>query len=127
MENRDLKVTNLRWYPQYHIAAPTGWVNDPNGFCFFGGQYHFFYQHYPYGVEWGPMHWGHVVSKDLVHWEHLPIALFPDRDYDNDGVFSGSGIEKDGKFYLMYTGNIFVPEDTHLQKQCLAVSDDGVN
>lgn len=127
MEENNLKVTNLRWYPVYHIAAPAGWVNDPNGFCFFGGQYHFFYQHYPYGVEWGPMHWGHVVSKDLVHWEHLPIALFPDKDYDNDGVFSGSGIEKDGKFYLMYTGNMSVPEDQHFQKQCLAVSDDGVN
>ncbi len=127
MEDRDLKVTNLRWYPTYHIAAPSGWVNDPNGFCFFGGQYHFFYQCYPYGVEWGPMHWGHVVSKDLINWEHLPVALAPDRDYDNDGVFSGSGIEKDGKFYLMYTGNISLPDGGHAQKQCLAVSDDGIN
>ena len=128
MENKDLKVTNLRWYPLYHIAAPAGWVNDPNGFCVFGDQYHFFYQHYPYGVEWGPMHWGHVVSKDLVHWEHLPIALAPDRFFDNDGVFSGSGIAHDDKLYLMYTGNIFVPEgEQHFQKQCLAVSEDGKN
>ena len=127
MENENLKVTNLRWYPTYHIAAPAGWVNDPNGFCYFKGQYHFFYQYYPYGVEWGPMHWGHVVSKDLIHWEHLPIALAPDKYYDNAGVFSGSGIEKDGNFYLMYTGNISLPEDVHLQKQCLAVSKDGIN
>ena len=132
MENKNLKVTNLRWYPVYHIAAPAGWVNDPNGFCFFNGEYHFFYQHYPYGVEWGPMHWGHVVSKDLVNWKHLPIALAPDKDYDNDGVFSGSGIVKDNKFYLMYTGHIMLPENDpsghkHVQKQCLAVSDDGIN
>lgn len=127
MENQDLKVTNSRWYPLYHIAAPAGWVNDPNGFCMFNGKYHFFYQHYPYGAVWGPMHWGHVVSEDLVNWEHLPIALAPDKDYDNDGVFSGSGIEKDGKLYLMYTGNISLPDDVHLQKQCLAVSEDGVN
>ena len=129
MENENLKVTNSRWYPKYHIAAPAGWVNDPNGFAFFKGQYHFFYQHYPYGVVWGPMHWGHVVSKDLVHWEHLPVALAPDKDYDNGGVFSGSGIEKDGKFYLFYTGNITLPDQNpdHMQKQCLAISDDGIN
>ena len=127
MEESTLKVTNLRWYPKYHIAAPAGWVNDPNGFCFFGGQYHFFYQHHPYSVEWGPMHWGHVVSDDLVNWKHLPIALAPDKDYDNEGVFSGSGIEKDGKFYLMYTGNISYPDGGHAQKQCLAVSKDGIS
>lgn len=127
MENENLKVTNLRWYPTYHIAAPKGWVNDPNGFSVFGGKYHFFYQHYPHGVDWGPMHWGHVVSKDLVNWEHLPIALMPGESYDNDGVFSGSGIEKDGKFYLLYTGNISLPDGGHAQKQALAISDDGIN
>ena len=126
-ENTNLKVTNSRWYPKYHIAAPAGWVNDPNGFSFFKGKCHFFYQHYPYGVEWGPMHWGHVVSEDLIHWEHLPIALAPDKDFDNDGVFSGSGIEADGKLYLIYTGNILVAEGQHFQKQCLAWSDDGIH
>ena len=127
MENTDLKVTSTRWYPVYHIAAPAGWVNDPNGFCYFGGQYHFFYQHYPYGVEWGPMHWGHVVSRDLVNWEHLPIALAPDQEYDKDGVFSGCGIVKDDKLYLLYTGHANLPEGGRLQRQCLAVSEDGVN
>ena len=115
-------MRNNRWYPLYHVAAPVGWINDPNGFCSYKGQYHLFYQYHPYSAQWGPMHWGHVVSKDFVHWEHLPIALKPDQPYDKDGCFSGSAIEKDGKLYLLYTGN--VPEG---QKQCLAVSSDGIN
>lgn len=128
-----LTVTNSRWYPSYHIAAPSGWINDPNGFCFYNGEYHLFYQHYPYGVNWGPMHWGHVVSKDLVHWEHLPIALAPDKIYDaSHGCFSGSAIEKDGKLYLMYTGHIElhfpVKDGIHrIETQNIAVSDDGIN
>lgn len=125
-------VTNSRWYPSYHIAAPSGWVNDPNGFCFFNGQYHFFYQHYPYAPQWGPMHWGHVVGKDLVHWKHLPIALAPDKPYDKDGCFSGCGLEKDGKLYLVYTGHCQLPEGNelglpHTQTQCIAFSEDGIN
>ena len=114
-------VENNRWYPLYHVAAPIGWINDPNGFCTYKGQYHLFYQYHPYSAQWGPMHWGHVVSKDLVHWKHLPIALTPVEDYEKEGCFSGSAIEKDGKLYLMYTGN------THEgQKQCLAISEDGI-
>mgnify|MGYP003211071091 FL=1 len=97
---------NKRWYPRFHIAPRVGWCNDPNGFAYFGGQYHFFYQHYPYEPKWGPMHWAHVTSRDLVHWERQPIALFPDQPYDADGCFTGSGIEKDGKLYLMYTGHV---------------------
>jgi len=115
-------LRNNRWYPLYHVAAPIGWLNDPNGFCTYKGQYHLFYQYHPYSAQWGPMHWGHVVSKDLVHWDHLPIAIKPDKPYDRDGCFSGSAIEFGGKLYLMYTGN--VPEG---QNQCIAVSGDGIN
>ena len=114
-------VDNKRWYPLYHVAAPVGWINDPNGFCTYKGQYHLFYQYHPYSAQWGPMHWGHVVSKDLVHWEHLPIALTPTEPYEKDGCFSGSAIEHDGKLYLIYTGN------ADIQTQCLAVSEDGIN
>ncbi|WP_235715065.1 glycoside hydrolase family 32 protein [Halalkalibacter akibai] len=105
-------------------------MNDPNGFSYFNGEYHLFYQHHPYSPKWGPMHWGHVKSKDLVNWEHLPIALAPSEDYDVDGCFSGSAFEKDGKMYLMYTGNKWTGPngDTDLlQVQCLAVSEDGIH
>ena len=131
-----VQVTNARWYPAYHIAPYAGWANDPNGFCVYNGEYHFFYQHYPYATHWGPMHWGHVVSKDLVHWEHLPVALEPDHIYDADGkgggCFSGSGIEKDGKLYLIYTGHVDLPVISkdyadRIESQNVAVSDDGIN
>ena len=60
----------------------------------------------PYSSQWGPMHWGHVASKDLADWEHRPIALAPTDEYDKDGCFSGSAIENDGKLYLLYTGHV---------------------
>lgn len=66
---------NDYWRPQYHIAAPANWINDPNGFCFYKGEYHLFYQYHPYSSQWGPMHWGHVASKDLVDWEHRLLHL----------------------------------------------------
>ena len=125
------QITNARWYPRYHLAPPFGWCNDPNGFCFYKGEYHFFYQHYPYEPQWGPMHWGHAVSKDLAYWKHLPIALKPDQPYEiGGGCFSGSAIEKDGKLYLLYTAH-FNRENSnefaHSQSQCLALSEDGVH
>lgn len=79
-------------------------MNDPNGFSYHNGMYHMFYQYYPYESKWGPMHWGHAVSRDLLHWEHLPAALAPDEPYDRDGCFSGSALTlPDGRQLLMYT------------------------
>lgn len=121
------KMTPLR--PIFHFTAPYGWINDPNGLCFFKGLYHLFYQYNPHGCDWSKMYWGHAVSKDLIHWEDMPIALFPDRDYDSDdigGCFSGSAIVKEDRMYVFYTGtsrhgNMLV------QSQCMAYSDDGIN
>lgn len=117
---------NLTYRNQFHLMAPIGWINDPNGFIFFRGEYHMFYQYYPYDSKWGPMHWGHAKSKDLLHWEDLPVALAPDEWYDKDGCFSGSAIEKDNKLYLIYTGHV-VDDDRVIQRQCLAVSEDGIH
>lgn len=107
----------------YHFTPPHGWLNDPNGIVFFKGRYHLFYQYHPYSAEWGPMHWGHAVSNDLIKWEHLPIALTPDMPYDKNGCWSGSAVVKDDKLYLIYTGI----SRFNVKTQCLAFSDDGVN
>lgn len=90
--------------PKYHILPAANWLNDPNGLLFHKGWYHVFFQHNPYGDEWGHMHWGHARSKDLVHWERLPIALWPTRSAGEDHVFSGSAIvREDGTPMLFYT------------------------
>lgn len=116
----------------YHFTPPIGWTNDPNGLICIAGTYHLFYQHYPDDTHWGPMHWGHAVSKDLLHWEHLPIAILPT---ETEYIFSGSTIldaenvselGEDGKPVLLafYTAHNPV---TGEQKQCLAYSTDYVN
>ena len=101
---------------EIHLKAPRGWINDPNGFIYYNGEYHLFYQHFPFAPRWGRMHWGHAVSKDLMDWKHLDIALFPTKHDDMDGCFSGSAIEKDGAMHLLYTGvryDVYDPENTN--------------
>ncbi|WP_317179024.1 glycoside hydrolase family 32 protein [Lelliottia amnigena] len=122
---------NPRWYPRYHLAARAGWMNDPNGLVWFDGWYHAFYQHHPYSTKWGPMHWGHARSQDLVHWEHLPVALAPEGPEDKEGCFSGSAVVDGDTLALIYTGHKFHgPTDTDdnlYQVQCLATSRDGIH
>ncbi len=106
--------------PGFHLSARVGWMNDPNGFSRFGGLYHMFYQYHPYDSHWGPMHWGHAVSEDLLRWRHLPCAMAPDMPYDREGCFSGSAIAlSDGRHALMYTGvaEEIGPDGTRLQVQ----------
>lgn len=124
--------------PNVHFTPPKNWANDPNGMIYINGTYHFFYQHRPYSYNFIPnrskykMHWGHAVSKDLIHWEHLPIALFPDTNGD---CWSGSCVLdvnnvsglSDGNtppllaFYTTYVA------EKGIQEQNLAYSTDYVN
>ncbi len=114
--------------PKFHVTGGVGWINDPNGFAPYKNEYHLFFQYYPYDTKWGPMHWGHVKTKDFIRWEHLPCAMAPDQEYDRDGCFSGSAVElPDGRHLLMYTGVRSVrSEDGKLedfQRQCIAIGD----
>ena len=112
--------------PVFHLTPLTGWMNDPNGFSWYHGQYHLFYQYNPYDTEWDAMHWGHAVSQDLLHWTYLPAALAPDASYDSFGCFSGSAAElPDGRQLLMYTGvrQEGGDKEREYQTQCIAVGD----
>jgi len=114
--------------PAFHLTPRSGWMNDPNGFCWYNGVYHMFYQYYPYAPHWDDMHWGHAVSTDLLHWKYLPAALAPDENYDLDGCFSGSAITlPDGRHLLMYTGVVNERDRKGkiwgVQTQCIAIGD----
>ena len=114
--------------PEIHFTPATGWINDPNGLVYENGNYHLFAQYYPEPV-WGPMHWCHAVSQDLLHWQHLPVALYPDADgamfsgsavYDKENT-SGFGTKENPPIVAMYTCH----GDT--EQQCIAYSTDTVN
>jgi beta-fructofuranosidase len=107
--------------PQYHFTAPQHWINDPNGLIHWNGEYHLFYQYNPHAAYWGAMHWGHAVSRDLITWKDLPLALAPDMPYDKDGVFSGCAIVHNGKPVIVYTG-VSSPD----QLPCLAYADEAM-
>ena len=116
-ENKDSVIDAFK--NKYHLTAPIGWINDPNGFSEFNDKYHLFYQYNPYEAVWGPMHWGHQTTKDFVKWEYEDVALAPDTDYDSFGCFSGTALVEDGVQYLYYTAV------TDKQNQSVAYSYDG--
>jgi len=90
--------------PRYHFLPPANWMNDPNGTIYHNGFYHVFYQHNPYADHWDHMHWGHARSRDLVHWEHLPIALWPSQEQGEAHCFSGCAtVTEEGQPLLIYT------------------------
>ncbi|XP_075505761.1 acid beta-fructofuranosidase 2, vacuolar-like [Primulina tabacum] len=106
----------------FHFQPIKNWMNDPNGPLLYKGWYHLFYQYNPYGAVWGNIVWGHAVSKDLIHWRHLPLAMVPDHWYDINGVWTGSAtVLEDGQLVMLYTGstnesvqvqNLAYPADT---------------
>jgi sucrose-6-phosphate hydrolase SacC (GH32 family) len=117
------------WRPRFHVTPATNWMNDPNGMVFYDGEYHLFYQYNPWGIKWGHMSWGHAVSKDLVRWEHLPVALYEENDVM---IFSGSavvdwrntsGFGREGRppMVAIYTGHY---TKKPLQNQHIAYSND---
>lgn len=102
-------------------------MNDPNGFIWFAGRYHLFYQWNPLGCDHRYKCWGHWSSADLVHWQHEPMALMPDEEYDRNGCYSGSAVDNNGVLTLCYTYNVKFDDGGRTAWQCLAVqNDDGM-
>ena len=125
--NQFIKQNSSRVESKYrqkiHLQPPLGWMNDPNGFITIGEEIHLFYQYYPYDSIWGPMHWGHAVTRNCISWQYLPVALAPDQKYDEKGCFSGTAILNQEKLLLMYTGGMTEGEQD-VQQQCIATSTD---
>lgn len=122
--------------PQFHFTPEANWMNDPNGMFYYQGKYHLFYQYYPDSTVWGPMHWGHAQSEDMVHWDHLPIGLFPDSIgciFSGGAVVDNSNTSKLGTaenppIVATFTHHDFVGEKAKtndFQKQSIAYSVDG--
>lgn len=132
--NKNLEAVKIdKWRNKYHIMAPIGWINDPNGLCEFNGKYHCYYQYSPLTPMGGLKFWGHSVSNDLVNWEDKGVALYPDIDEDRDGVYSGSAFVKNDTIYFFYTGNVkYKGEYDYIltgreQNVILVTSKDGIN
>ncbi|WIV17184.1 sucrose-6-phosphate hydrolase [Paenibacillus polygoni] len=123
VESLTALVGKSPWRQLFHIQPPTGLLNDPNGFTFFQGEYHLFYQWFPLGTYHGMKYWYHTKSMDLAHWENVGIGIEPGGPYDSHGAYSGSGIVKDDKLYLMYTGNSRDENWVRHSYQNLAVMD----
>lgn len=122
-----------KWRLGLHLMPPKGWLNDPNGLCWFNGEYHVFFQYSPDEVNGGLKHWGHYTSKDLLHWEFKGVALAPEHEFESRGVYSGSALIRDGKMHIFYTGNVKLQGDYNYitdgrQNNTLYVcSEDGVH
>jgi beta-fructofuranosidase len=125
--NLSRRVNDCPWRQAFHVQPVTGLLNDPNGFSFYNGEYHLFYQWFPLGPVHGLKYWYHTKSKDLVYWENNGIAIEPGDDFDSHGAYSGSAIENNGKLHLIYTGNTRNEKWVRYPYQCMAVMDqDGV-
>lgn len=99
-------VNQSKWRTTFHIQPPSGLLNDPNGFSFYDGKWHLFYQAYPMGPVHGLKSWYHLTSTNLVDWKDIGLALIPDSKFDSHGVYSGSALPYNDKLFLAYTGNV---------------------
>lgn len=108
---------------RFHATTRRGWINDPNGMVYHDGKYHLYYQHNPFGIAWGNMHWGHFVSTDLIHWEEQPIALY--QKTTRDMMFSGGGFVDFNNSAGLGKGTLFVAFTSTGRGECLAYSNDG--
>lgn len=135
------QIRNLeKWYQtpgreQYHFCPYKNWINDPNGLCWYKGYYHMYYQANPHSQKWDHMYWGHTVSKDLIHWVHLPYALEPQEEILEEpnrkgGAFSGSAVVLDDKIRFYLTRHFGPPEDSEeetVQYQTMVDSEDSIH
>lgn len=117
------KVSEGPYRQKFHIQPKTGLLNDPNGFSYYNGQYHLFYQWFPLGPVHGVKYWYHMASDNLVDWQDLGVGLEPDTEYDSHGVFSGTGFVQDDQLHLFYTGNTRTEDWTRVPYQCHAIMD----
>lgn len=108
---KNADMTEGRFRLGHHLMPPVGWLNDPNGLCWYKGKYHVFFQYAPFDVEGGLKFWGHYTSEDMIDWKYEGTALYPDSSYDCHGVYSGSALVDDGKLHLFFTGNVKVDGD----------------
>ncbi|WP_407270063.1 GH32 C-terminal domain-containing protein [Radiobacillus sp. PE A8.2] len=116
-----------KYRPSFHFSPHTQWMNDPNGLVYHDGEYHLFYQYHPDSTIWGPMHWGHAISKDLYQWEDLPIALYPD---ELGYIFSGSIVVDEENTSNLQNGDgavmiaVFTHHSDNKETQSIAYSND---
>ncbi len=127
VENQGETVKNDPYYPGFHLAPPTGLLNDPNGWIQWNGTYHLFFQWMPFETGHGAKFWGHYTSEDLVYWKLEPIALTPSDWFDKNGCYSGSAITEGDKLKIFYTGNVKDEHNNRESYQILAESDDGIS
>ena len=104
-------ITDGRFRLGHHLMPLVGWLNDPNGLCWYKGKYHVFFQYAPFDVEGGLKFWGHYTSENLISWKYEGTALYPDSSYDCHGVYSGSALVEQDKMHLFFTGNVKIDGD----------------
>ena len=112
----NFEEADKEYRPKFHFTPAKNWMNDPNGLVWHKGEYHLFFQHNPFGRDWGHMSWGHAVSKDLLHWEELPVAI---AEGDDGAIFSGSAVSVGDEIIAIYTRH-----KDKIQSQCIATSTD---